>query len=151
MSSRCNLGGCDERGGSNVELLGGSIQASNELNIIASDSLDNLGGTLQAVNDVTLNASEMASSGIEVYDVLTRNKGLRGLLLKNDALWIAVDQGGAVISNMGMISLGGSVLTIDGGRIESAGDISGDYDIVRKPTTQELIMRERIGIGEDIF
>ena len=100
---------------------------------------------------MTLNASEMASSGIEVYDVLTRNKGLRGLLLKNDALWIAVDQGGAVISNMGMISLGGSVLTIDGGRIESAGDISGDYDIVRKPTTQELIMRERIGIGEDIF
>lgn len=151
MSSRCNLGGCDDRGDSDVELLGGSIQASNELNIDATNSLVNRGGTLQAVNQVNLTSTNMRTEGIEVYEVLTRNKGLRGLFLKNDALWVAVDQGGAVIANMGSINLSGSTLTVDGGRVESSSGVEGDYDVVREPTTQELMLRSKIGLQEDFF
>lgn len=151
MSSRCNLGGCDERGGSDVELLGGNIQASTTLNITANQQLFNHGGVLQAVGDVSLTSPDSRTEGIEVYDVLTRNKGLRGLLLKNDALWVAVDQGGAVISNMGRLNIDGSELQVVGGRIESALNVNGGYAIVREPTTQELLLRKRIGLGVDVF
>ncbi|MFC3680686.1 filamentous hemagglutinin N-terminal domain-containing protein [Bacterioplanoides pacificum] len=150
MTSRCNLGGCDERGGSDVDLLGGNIQASQQLTIDASESLMNVGGTLQAVNDVHLQSPVMESHGVVVYDVLTRNKGLRGLLLKNDAIWVAVDQGGAVVSNMGTLNLSGGTLQFYGAGV-AAPDIKGDYRTVREPTTQELLLRRRIGLGGDLF
>ena len=99
---------------------------------------------------MTLDAPQQRSEGVEVYDVIVRNKGLRGLLLKNDAIWVKVDQGGALISNMGTLNIRGGEHIVDGGRVEAA-EVEGEFDIVREPTTQELLLRQRIGLTEDIF
>lgn len=150
LSRRCNLGGCDERGSSSVDLLGGKWQASNTLNVTASSRFSNSGGTLQAVQDLTIDSPIKTTSGLTVYDVLTRNSGLRGLFLKNEALWVQVDQGGDLVSNMGKLILSGGALQVDGGRV-TANEIEGDVDIVREPTTQELLLIERVGLLKGVF
>ena len=151
LTSRCQLGGCDERGGSSVDFVGGNIQASNTLTINSPDSLVNRGGTLQAINDVVLTSDNKVTEGSETYSVYSRTKGLRGLFMRHDAIWVAVDQGGGIISNMGKIVINGSALTVDGGRLDAAQGIEGSYNIVREPTTQDLLLRRRIGMLEGFF
>lgn len=151
MSVRCGLGGCDKRGTSNVDLLGGNIQASKKLNIVGHQQIMNRGGTLQAVEEITLSTVDSRTEAIRMYDVLTRNKGLRGLLLKKDGLWISVDQGGAIVSNMGRINIEGSELQVIGGRLESPLEVNGEFNVVREPTTQDLLLRRTIGLGRGIL
>jgi len=149
LKSRCNLGGCDMTGDSNTEVFGGSIQASNEVTLMASEQIRNDGGTIQAVNNLTLDAPDIRTTGAEVYDVLTRPGGLRGLFLKDDALWIRNDQGGALVSNMGrLVIVSDSPLINDRGRIYSAEETEGEVETITEAKEQPLTKGEDIGVLE---
>lgn len=151
LKSRCNLGGCDQTGGSDMALLGGNIKASQAVNLTASERILNDGGTIQAVGDVTLEAPDIRTVGTEVYDVLTRPGGLRDLFLKDTALWLRNDQGGALVSNMGrLVIISDSALINDRGRIYSAEDIEGDVDTIAEPQEQPLSKNENIGVLESL-
>lgn len=151
LNSRCNLGGCDQTGGSTMELLGGNIKASQEVTLTATERILNDGGTIQAVGDLTLVGPDIRTVGTEVYDVLTRPGGLRDLFLKDTALWLRNDQGGALISNMGrLVIISDSALINDRGRIYSAEDIEGDIDLVAEPKEQPLTKNENIGVLEKL-
>lgn len=150
MNSRCNIGGCDRTGGNNMELLGGQIQASGQLNISAESAI-NRGGLMQAVGDVRIDSPQFLSQGLPVYDVITRPGGLRTYFLKSMGIWTSVDQGGSLISNMGKIIFLGQSNQIDGGHVEAAQGIEGEYNVVRAPTTQDLIIQREIGVFRDLY
>ncbi|WP_269843685.1 filamentous hemagglutinin N-terminal domain-containing protein [Bacterioplanes sanyensis] len=150
LNSRCNIGGCDRYGGNTMELLGGDIQAAMELRITANDAV-NKGGLLQAVGDVTIDTQTFLSQGMPVYDVISRPGGLRTYFLKSMGIWTQVDQGGSLISNMGKITFLGENNRIDGGNIQAAEGLEGEYSIVREPTTQDLIIQREIGVFRKIY
>lgn len=149
LNSRCNLGGCDQTGDSNMELLGGNIKASQAVTLTAREHILNDGGTIQAVEDLTLDAPDIRTVGRDVYDVLTRPSGLNSLFLKDTALWLRNDQGGALVSNMGrLIIVSDSALINDRGRIYSAESIEGEVDTIAEPEEQPLTQNEDISVLE---
>lgn len=154
LSMRCELGGCDRGGYSTIDLIGGKWQASGNINLTATTSIDNIGGTFLAINDLLLTSPSIKSASVSTVDVLTRNQGLRSLFLHDDALWVQTDQGGALLANMGRLVIDSeNEVIIDGGLHNAGAGIESNVAIntVREPTSTDLMIRKHGGILSDIF
>lgn len=154
LTMRCELGGCDRGGYSTIDLIGGKWQASGDINLTATASLENVGGTFLAINDLVLTSPLIKASSVSSVDVLTRNKGLRSLFLHDDALWVQADQGGALLANMGRLVINSeNDVIIDGGLHNAGAGIESNVaiNIVREPTSTDLMIRKHGGILSDIF
>lgn len=154
LTMRCELGGCDRDGYSTIDLIGGKWQASGNINLTATTSIENIGGTFLAINDLVLTSPSIAASSVATVDVLTRNQGLRSLFLYDDALWVQADQGGALLANMGRLVIESeNDVIIDGGLYNAGGGIDSNVaiNIVREPTSTDLMIRKHGGILSDVF
>jgi filamentous hemagglutinin family protein len=154
LTMTCELGGCDRDGYSTIDLIGGKWQASGNINLNATESIENIGGTFLAINDLVLKSPLIKVSSVSTVDVLTRNQGLRSLFLHDDALWVQTDQGGALLANMGRLVIDSdNDVNIDGGLYGAGAGIESNVDlnIVREPTSTDLIIRKHGGILSDIF
>jgi filamentous hemagglutinin family protein len=154
LTMRCELGGCDRDGFSTINLIGGKWQASGNINLTATTSIENIGGTFLAINDLVLTSPSIKASSVSTVDVLTRNNGLRSLFLHDDALWVQTDQGGALLANMGRLVIDSeNEVIIDGGIHNAGAGIESNVaiNIVREPTSTDLMIRKNGGILSDIF
>jgi filamentous hemagglutinin family protein len=154
LTMRCELGGCDRDGYSTIDLIGGKWQASGDINLTASTSIDNIGGTFLAINDLVITSPLITASSVATVDVLSRNQGLRSLFLHDDALWVQTDQGGALLANMGKLIIDSeNELVIDGGLYNAGGGVESNVDIniVREPTSTDLMIRSHGGMLSDVF
>jgi filamentous hemagglutinin family protein len=154
LTMRCELGGCDRDGYSTINLIGGKWQASKNINLTATTSIENTGGTFLAINDLVLTSPLIKASSVATVDVLTRNQGLRSLFLHDDALWIQADQGGALLANMGKLIINSdNQLIIDGGMYAAGAGVESNVEIniVREPTSTDLMIRSHGGILSDVF
>lgn len=154
LTMRCEFGGCDRGGYSTIDMIGGKWQASADINLIAATKIENIGGTFLAINDLQLTSPMISSESLATVDVLTRNQGLRSLFLHDDALWIQTDQGGALLANMGRLVIDSeNELIVDGGLINAGAGIESNVDIniVREPSTTDLMIRKHGGLLSDIF
>ncbi|MBL4799486.1 MAG: filamentous hemagglutinin N-terminal domain-containing protein [Oleispira sp.] len=154
LTMTCELGGCDRDGHSSINLIGGKWQASGDIKLTASTSIENVGGTFLAINDLVLTSPLIRASSVATVDVLTRNQGLRSLFLHDDALWVQADQGGALIANMGRLVIDSdSELIIDGGLYNAGAGVESNVEIniVREPTTTDLMIRSHGGLLSDVF
>lgn len=154
LTMRCELGGCDRGGYSTIDLIGGKWQASGDINLTATTSIENIGGTFLAINDLFLTSPSIKTTSVSTVDVLTRNQGLRSLFLHDDALWVQTDQGGALLANMGRLVIDSeNEVIIDGGLHNAGAGIESNVsiNIVRKPTSTDLMIRKHGGILSDIF
>jgi len=94
------------------------------------------------------------ASSVATVDVLTRNQGLRSLFLHDDALWVQADQGGALLANMGRLVIDSdSELIIDGGLYNAGAGVESNVEIniVREPTSTDLMIRSHGGVLSDVF
>lgn len=154
LTMRCEFGGCDRDGYSTIDMIGGKWQASNDINLTASTKIENIGGTFLAINDLNLTSPIISASSLSTVDVLTRNQGLRSLFLHDDALWVQTDQGGALLANMGKLVIDSeNELIVDGGLVNAGGGIESNVEIniVREPSTTDLMIRKHGGLLSDIF
>jgi len=154
LTMTCELGGCDRDGHSSINLIGGKWQASGDINLTASTSIENIGGTFLAINDLVLTSPLIHASSVATVDVLTRNQGLRSLFLHDDALWVQADQGGALLANMGRLVIDSdSELIIDGGLYNAGAGVESNVEIniVREPTSTDLMIRSHGGVLSDVF
>lgn len=154
LTITCSILGCNREGESDIEMLGGTWQASSDITINATSQIQNTGGTILAIQNLNLNSPDINSDSIQTYDVLTRNQGLRGLFLRDDALWVKADQGGALLANMGKIVISSTdSVDIDGGKIDAAlgVDANVDVNIVREPTKTDLMIRKNGGLASEWF
>lgn len=154
LTMRCELGGCDRGGYSTIDLIGGKWQASGDINLTATTSIENIGGTFLAINDLFLTSPSIKATSVSTVDVLTRNQGLRSLFLHDDALWVQTDQGGALLANMGRLVIDSeNEVIIDGGLHNAGAGIESNVsiNIVREPTSTDLMIRKHGGILSDIF
>ncbi|HCM05152.1 MAG TPA: hypothetical protein DIC30_03980 [Oceanospirillales bacterium] len=154
LTMSCELGGCDRDGYSTIDLIGGKWQASGDINLTASTRIDNIGGTFLAINDLVITSPLITASSVATVDVLSRNQGLRSLFLHDDALWVQTDQGGALLANMGKLIIDSeNELVIDGGLYNAGGGVESNVDIniVREPTSTDLMIRSHGGMLSDVF
>jgi len=154
LTLHCELGGCDRDGYSTVDLIGGQWQASGDINLTATTSIENIGGTFLAINDLILTSPTISTSSLQTVDVLTRNQGLRSLFFHDDGLWVQTDQGGALLANMGrLVIASNNELIVDGGVVDAGGGIESNVaiNIVREPSTTDLMIRKHGGLLSDIF
>ena len=87
---------CSSYGDSSINVLGGNINAGNEVNIDATGSVQNLGGQILAINDLNIKSPQVKTSSFEVYNVVSRDRGLSGLNI-DKAFIYSRDQGGSFI------------------------------------------------------
>lgn len=154
LTMRCELGGCDRGGYSTIDLIGGKWQASGDINLTATTSIENIGGTFLAINDLFLTSPSIKTTSVSTVDVLTRNQGLRSLFLHDDALWVQTDQGGALLANMGRLVIDSeNEVIIEGGFHNAGAGIESNVfiNIVREPTSTDLMIRKHGGMLSDIF
>lgn len=150
----CAVGSCDRTGRSNVDTIGGKWQASGDINITAQETIKNVGGVFLAIKDLKLEAKTITSDSVKSYDVISRNQGLRGLFLKNDALWVQKDQGGSFLANMGKLIIDSeNDVLFDGGSFQAGDGVESNVElkIVREPTQSNLIMRRHSGLLSEWF
>lgn len=148
LESRCSFG-CDKHGYSTVELHGGQLQASGGITIEATDAVHNTGGRFLAFDDIRIASPEVAANALDVYEVVQRPKGLRGLFMQDEALLLRMDQGGSFISNMGRIDFDTVIpVRLDGGTTEAADGVesTGGIDVVREPEKDSSRFREHQGL-----
>jgi filamentous hemagglutinin family protein len=137
FTQRCYIF-CRSRSSNDVFLVGGTINASERVEITAGTRVDNLGGRVLAVNGISVKAPEVHAVSRDVFVA----RGIyRGLATKFGQQWAALDrigQGGVFRTLTGEIEIDGRV-TIDGGELVGAHSprVSGAITTVRTRGTSK--------------
>lgn len=154
LSISCSIAGCDRKGTSDVNLIGGNWRASQDVYITAGTQFEIQGGTVLGVQNVTVSSPRILVSALEIQDVLTRDQGLRGFFNFDDALWVRTDQGGALLANMGKLTIDAQEdINVYGGQLDGGQGIDHNVliNIVREPTTTDLYIRKHGGLLSEYF
>ncbi len=142
-SSNCHLFGCQRLAQSNVALLGGNMGASQELRIVAGESVLNQGGSMTGIQGLSVESPITTLQSLENYQIVSRTHGMRSFFGNTYAQVYRNDMGGILQSTQGDVCIRGDVVRDGGEMIAVDGQISveGENILLRDP------IRERPGLN----
>lgn len=116
---------CIGYGHSDINLVGGGINASGDIHLIAGTTIRNKGGQILGLGDTVLTADEVLFEAVRVPSVYTRPPGLYNFWSGSSAWIAATDEGGLLLSPQGSITIDAfKPVVVNAGRIEAKGGVS---------------------------
>lgn len=148
----CGLLRCKINAESNVSVVGGLLNASRSIELVAGQEIENIGGRVLALNDMTLDAPRVTAKSVTAYSVIRRNSGLKALFGDTWAQVYAADQGGSFTASQGRLRLTGSAFN-DGGIFAAAEGIDAPNGVVtlRQPRRDPVRLDDHIGMTSWIW
>ena len=143
----CGLFRCKTRAESDVVIVGGLLNASRNIELVAGAEIANIGGRVLALNDITLDAPKVTAKSVIVYSVIRRYSGLKALFGDTWAQVYAADQGGSFTANQGRLRLTGTAFNEAGVFAAAEGvDAPGGIVTIREPRRDPVRLDDHIGL-----
>ena len=139
---------CTETGQSTIAINGGRINASSDIDIIATSGVTNAFGQWTALGNLTVTSPTVALSGVTLYSIVQRPSGL-GQLFQGSTAWVTTaDAGGALLANDGTVTLTTQVpVTVDAGVISGANVVTpAGVTTIRTPVTVSPVRSHKVGV-----
>lgn len=140
---------CVGYGSSNVSLVGGGINAAEEVHLDANRLIHNKGGQFTAYGDTVLSAPEVVLTGLSVPTVYTRPPGLYNFWSGSSA-WIGASElGGVLVAPQGSVTINAfKPVIVNAGVIDVNCDIivPNGVEVVAAPSTELPLGKDPIGL-----
>jgi cold shock CspA family protein len=136
---------CKQEASSSEKIVGGQINASGRISIVAGGRIVNDGGNVFAIGDVNLDAPEIIAHGRPLHTAILRDKGLKALFGDTWAKIYANDQGGGFTAQQGQIFLHGTAIQ-DRGYYAAGKGIEGDIQVVEAARREPVTIEDHLGI-----
>jgi len=121
---------CSSHASSNIQVFGGQIQASGNVNLSAGTVAQNIGGNVLAIGALTVTAPLTIAQGVLDYTAYNRDQGMKAFFGNDWSAIYADDTGGLFQAGGGVTLIGEG--QIDGGEFVGATGVSASGGIVTK-------------------
>ncbi len=137
----CGVFICNSKGRSNVKLLAGIVNASNNINIYATENFTNNGGKVNAYNNLRINSPKIETTAKRLPVIISRPGGLFHLFGRHT--WIyEEDLGGKIAANFGDLYFKtAQPIRVTAGLISWGKKLYSDYkieEIYKKPVLNQV-------------
>ena len=141
FTRRCGVFICNSTGRSNVKLLSGIMNASNNINIYAAESFANNGGEVNAYNNLRINSPKIETIAKKIPVLISRPGGLFHLFGRHT--WMYEENlGGKIAANFGNLYFKTTQpIRVTAGLISWGKKLYSDYqieEIYKKPVLNQV-------------
>ncbi|NRA87013.1 MAG: filamentous hemagglutinin N-terminal domain-containing protein [Rhizobiales bacterium] len=148
ISRNCGVFVCNSTGSSNIRLLGGTLNATKNINITASKSFLNHGGQITPYGDFNIDSPDVELIAKRVPTIVQRPGGLRHLFGQHAWLY-EEDFGGNITVPLGNVNIEtSSPIKVTAGSITWGKELNSNYkieDIYRVPA-ENPVGKYKLGI-----
>jgi adhesin HecA-like repeat protein len=146
---------CKSNGFSNIEILGGKVQADGILTINATNLIDNKGGSLLSIGDFNISSPSITNEGYYAYRFRKRYRGLK-FWEYGGASQYPISVGGEIVSVLGkgifntpnsIINKSGLITSAEGIEVPNGIEEVGSRIYTAPPRQEGIGLFERVFNG----